>query len=144
MQPGMVKKKKPESTFDFTVHERDRKSGAIVRVNPYRLVVKKDGPSTLERDGVLYEPSGKRIGPVTGEALQKTPRPYQRYQNEAELRAAAEADAREKVAADRQALDAERAAIEAEKAQLAQAQAALAKRQEQKPVPPPPAQGGQA
>jgi len=48
------------SKFDFQVHHREAKTGKVIRTNPYRMHITKQG-TVIERDGKKFYPNGEEI-----------------------------------------------------------------------------------
>ena len=53
----VAKVKRPKS-FDWKVHLRDKKTGKISKVQDYKFVVNKNGPTWVERDGKKFHLDG--------------------------------------------------------------------------------------
>lgn len=77
-----------EKKFDLKVHHRD-KTGAISKVNPYRMVVSKSEGVKFIRDGVEYYADGSLVNPPKPEPKkeEKKPQPEQKPQAEVQPQA---------------------------------------------------------
>lgn len=65
-----------QKTFDLRTHIRDPKTGATVKLQPYRLHISRERGTVFERFGIFYYPNGEKLpnqAPVAIPAAQAAP-----------------------------------------------------------------------